>query len=73
VSLDLDGFAAVAVDDRDDSSFGTALVADGQGGSTIDHAESVGKMNKLEEIAIDGIGEDGLHNRLQVKIVIYVR
>src|SRR5205823_5408874 len=73
VSLDLDRLTAVAVDNGHDSSLGATLVTNGKRSRAINHTEPVGQVDELQEVAVNGIREDGLHDRLRwIERSVYV-
>lgn len=65
VTLDLNSLTAVRVDDRDNTSLGRASIASSKRSNTVHHSETVGKVDKLEKVTVNVIGEDGFHDRLQ--------
>ena len=65
VSLHLHDLAGVGVRYGHDASLSFADVSSLEGSCVLDKMEAVREMDKLEEISIDGCGEDGLHDSLK--------
>ena len=65
VADDLDSVASVGIDDGSNLRFSRDDVADVNGGDTVEYTETIRKVDQVEEIAIDRLGENGFHDSLK--------
>jgi hypothetical protein len=71
VTDNLDGLPGVGVDNGSYLRLSFDDVADVEGGGTVEHAETVGKVNQVEEVAIDRLGENRFHNSLKILVRVW--
>lgn len=58
-------FAFGGIGHGDDTSFGLADIPNSQRLGTINHAETIRKVDELQEITVNGSREDRPHNSLK--------
>ena len=59
-----DGDSLTTVGDGEDLGCRSAFVADPEGTRRVEDFKAIRKVNELQEITIDGLRENGLHDRL---------
>ena len=64
MASDSDSLATVVISDSEDLGCRSALVADSEGTRQVQDLKPVRKVNELQEITIDGLRGNGLHDRL---------
>jgi hypothetical protein len=64
VADDLDSLTGVGIDNRSDLRLSLDDVFHVQGRGTIEHAETIRKVDQVEEVAINRLGENRLHDSL---------
>ena len=64
LALDFDHFAGIVVNNSGHLGGGGYDVTGLQGAGAGEHAEAVGEVDELEEVTIDGFGEDGFDDTL---------
>jgi hypothetical protein len=60
MASDSDSLTAVVVGDGEDLGCRSALVANSEGTRGVEDLKAIRKVNELQEITIDGLGENGL-------------
>ena len=64
MASDSDSLPTVVIGDGEDLGCRLALVANSEGTCGVDDLKAIRKVNELQEITIDGLRENGLHDRL---------
>lgn len=62
---DLNGFASVRIDNRSDLRFGLDDVTNAEGGMTVERAETIRKVDRVEEVTVGRLGENLFDDSLE--------
>ena len=65
VSDDLESLAKIGTDDGSNLRFSRDNVANMEGGGTVERAETVQKVDQIEEVTVDRLGENSFHDSLE--------